>query len=245
MSGPCGVRTLLPHPGARGKRPAVAAGVVYHRRVARTELHRFDELFLLERILSPDGEVGNFALGREVHLERHLDDEVRGALEAGPASGKIGQRGSGGGPFRGPALRPSDDRVDLRLAEGPDVLEPPVAHIGVPGGHLPRDDLFLDRPRPGPRLLVRGERHRSHLAVPMAAGAVVENDRRHVGVEGRHPFGLGGTRPRRHGCRDQPRQPDDCPQALHRSPPRPSRTAHLVQRIGSTPKHRAQGYIAT
>ena len=92
---------------------------------------------------------------------------------------RIALRRAGGDPL--------DDRVDLRVAQRPVVLELLNADrlVEMPRRHLARLDAGRDRLRPGPRFLVRDERHRRNRIGPMARLALLLEDRRDVFGEGR------------------------------------------------------------
>ena len=77
---------------------------------------------------------------------------------------------------------PADDRRDLLAAQAAIVLELLDADglIDVPWRHLARLDAGLDRTRPRPALLERPQRHRRDRAGPMAALALLLEDRRNV-----------------------------------------------------------------
>ena len=71
----------------------------------------------------------------------------------------------------------------------------PTRLVDVPGRHLSRRDAVLDRPRPGPRLFERDERHRRDRIRPVARFALVLEDRGDVFGKGRRlRGGCGGQR---------------------------------------------------
>jgi hypothetical protein len=105
--------------------------------------------------------VGGLGLDREDL--RHRDDEIR--LADVPAVGvvELARRGHVGGvAARRAGGGPGGERLDFTIGQRGVVLELADADgaVHVPGRHLPRLDALLDRPSPGPRVLVGEERHR-------------------------------------------------------------------------------------
>ena len=84
--------------------------------------------------------------------------------------------------LRRAGVDPLGDRLDLLVGERAIVLEFLDADglVDVPGRHLSRLHAVLDRPRPGPRLFERDERHRRDRIGPVAGFALVLEDRRDV-----------------------------------------------------------------
>ena len=102
-------------------------------------------------------------------------------------SGNVGAGGrSAGSPFGRAAVRPRDQRRAVGVAQQPLIVERPRRRVGVPRRHVPVADFVADRLRPGPRILVGQQRHRRDFAGPVAARAVLEDDRRDVLAERRH-----------------------------------------------------------
>ena len=120
-------------------------------------------------------------------------------------------------PFRRARIHPRRNRVDLGLREAGVVLEVADRGIGAPRRHLARDDALLDRPRPGPGLFERHQRHRREHGRPVAFDAVLVEDRRDVLGEG----------DRRRG-RASPGAAADCPRTTADTP---SNTAAVVPTI--------------
>ena len=104
---------------------------------------------------------------------------------------------SAGFPCGAPASTHFDDGGDFVVGERSIVAEVLDADVLVdePRRHLARDDLLLDRPGPGPRLLVGQQRHRRDAARPMARLAVLLEDGRDVFREGDLAAGLAPTGP--------------------------------------------------
>ena len=160
-------------------------------KVARHNLDRLEVDHLVERVLLIDAEVLALALSRDLVRERHLDDDV-GILTGRmhPSLGKRRQRRRLTGSLRSAGVGPGHERVDLVLCERHRVTEAAVAHVGIPGRHLPGQDLPLDCPGPRTRCPVRSERHRRYLARSMTDCAVLIEDDRDVPIERRFVFGV-------------------------------------------------------
>ena len=182
--------------GARLQRRGCDHHVMDDRAVARDDLRRFHPHITLEGQLDIGKLPRALALGRHFHLRR-FDDHI-GWPSAGviPSLCKLRQRGHVAviAPWRA-RIHPRHQLVDLGLAQA--AIVPPFAMVplGVPRGHLTRDDLALDRAGPRPHFVVRPERHRRDLARPMARDALGVHDRSNVLPE-RRPRGLGRTRGR-------------------------------------------------
>ena len=114
--------------------------------------------------------------GRDGH-HRRGDDEVRRA--DGPQVG-VGplqrRRHVGHGAARRPGVGPSSERGNLLVGQRDVFLEVLDADVlfDEPGRHLAQCRLVLHRARPGPRVLVRQQRHRRERSRPVAvlAGAL-------------------------------------------------------------------------
>ena len=121
---------------------------------------------------------------RHLVLHRHLEHHV-GCADM-PALCELGQRRQlRRAAFARAARHPGRDRVDLRLRQAQVVAEFPVTPVGVPRRHLARRHLLVNRTRPGPGLAEGDERHRRHLALPVAGDALLVEDRRDVLAERR------------------------------------------------------------
>ena len=81
----------------------------------------------------------------------------------------------------GAAIRPRGNQRNLECGERRIVAEVAVAAHGVPLRHPPRHDFLFDRPRPGPSLLVRRERHLPWPFGRVASDAARIDDARDVG----------------------------------------------------------------
>ena len=101
---------------------------------------------------------------------------------------------------------PGTQQLDVVPAQAALVREVSERRVGEPRRHLLRDDRALDGLGPRPRLLVGEQRHRRHLAGPVARLAVGLEHRQHVLVErggvGR-PRLSGAGEHRDHDCREQ------------------------------------------
>ena len=80
------------------------------------------------------------------------------------------------------AIDPSNDGIDLRLAERHVILEFLDSHggVNVPWRHLTGDHTFADRLRPGACLFVSHQRHRRHRPGVMALLALLLENRCYV-----------------------------------------------------------------
>src|SRR5437660_5701772 len=85
------------------------------------------------------------------------------------------------------AIRPSHDRVNLRLVQGTVVVKMPVFWIGQPRRHFSRGDRALDSFGPGTSTLIIEEGKRPNLTRPVAGLAMLLNEWQHVLVERRSP----------------------------------------------------------
>ena len=126
--------------------------------------------------------LSNRAASRHLVVDRHFEHHV-GRADL-PALREFGQRRN----LRRIALaraarHPGRDGVDLRLGKAQVVAKVAVAPVGVPGRHLARRHFLVNRSRPGPCFPERDERHRGHLALPVAADALLVEDRRDVLAE--------------------------------------------------------------
>ena len=133
------------------------------------------------------------ALGLQQVRPRHGDNHVRLADVPPVEIRKLpGARQVRGIAFRRALIHPSRNGRDLRVVERWIVLEFIDADVpvDVPRWHLPLDHLFLDRPRPGPGVLIGQQRHGSDRARAMAVLAFPLEDRRDVFVKG--DSGIGG-----------------------------------------------------
>ena len=95
------------------------------------------------------------------------------------------------GAYFGNGGNPCDYGLDLFLREPAVVaeFERRSVRVGVPGRHLAFDDRFANGLAPGADFGVGRERHRRDLALTVAVGALIEDDRRDVFGES-HASGL-------------------------------------------------------
>ena len=169
----------------RSRRPDPNFAVVQHLRVTRPHFgghhpHVFLEVGLHHHVLVVDG-----AARRHFERLRHLHDYIGRDVPAGwehafrRGGRRVARRGAGVGPAR--------QRVELVGAQHPFLLVGVVLEpgFGKPRRHRLRLRRLLDPERPRPRLLVGEERHRRHLAGPVAGLAVRLEDGQDVLVEGR------------------------------------------------------------
>ena len=132
------------------------------------------------------------AARRDVERLGDLEHEV-GRAEL-PAFGELRGRGQVlRVAFGGAGLGPVGDRLDLGVAQAAVIVERAEAGLGLPGGHPAALGDLREEARPLGGILVGQQRERPDLARPMAAGAVLPEDRRDVLVVGR---ALGPGRPR-------------------------------------------------
>ena len=190
------VEVAVLHRVAVGDVDDVDAGVVHDAEVARPDLDAARELVFAERNLLVEVEVRLLRVGLHRPLDRQLEDEV-GLAELPAAREGRRRRQVGGVAARRAGADPRDDGVDVLLRQAA-----VVAHLHAVCGSAPHGGIsrattlsLIDRAH-GPRRLVREERHRPDLARPMAAHAVLVEDRRDVlGERGR----IGRRRGRRLG----------------------------------------------
>src|SRR5579863_4988870 len=126
-------------------------------------------------------------LGLHDHVFRESHDHIRLAdLPRLPVREGAGRRHVGGIALRRAGVHPLDDGGDFLVRQRRVVTEMLDTHVLVdePRRHLPSQNLLLDRPRPGPRLLVRHQRHGRKSAHPMTDLATLLEDGRHVLGEG-------------------------------------------------------------
>ena len=118
------------------------------------------------------------------HLERGVfHDQIRRAYPPGRHVVESWHGGHVGGvPLDGAAVDPFDDRRDLVITQRRIVLVLLDADrlVEEPGRHLALADALLDRLRPGPRVVVREQRHRRDLAGTMTPDARPVQNRRDV-----------------------------------------------------------------
>ncbi len=209
-------RPLVVRRAARGLR--VRDDVVDDRRIARTELDRLNPLVLGQMRRHADVLIGDRAIGRDLELLGHREDRV--GLADRPA---LGERRPGRQiavvAARRARVDPGGNRVDVLLREARIVLEDAVRRVGRPRRHLALHHALLDGARPGTGLFVCHQRHRREHRRPMAADAVVVDNRRDVlGIGHR---ALGGSY-RRLG-QEQPEgasRDETLHGVLHKCPPR-------------------------
>src|ERR1041384_4651790 len=115
-------------------------------------------------------------------LFRHLNDHVGGsdtpALNESRRGWKVLRVA-----LNCSAINPRGDRIDLCLGETRIVGPFANVRVGMPGRHLPADDFFFDRSRPGPHFLIAEHREGRRFAGSMTLGATLEKDRGNVLVE--------------------------------------------------------------
>src|SRR5438445_1652787 len=106
------------------------------------------------------------------------------------------------------AVDPSNDGIDLRLAERHVILEFLDSHggVNVPWRHLTGNHTLADRLRPGACLFVSRQRHRRHRPGVMALLALLLQNRCHVFGKGN---GVGRHSDRRKNHADTSKQNDD------------------------------------
>jgi hypothetical protein len=153
--------------------------------VARYDLGRCHPSLTFERQLHINKLPWTLALSRHFHLRR-FDDQIwwtpTGMI---PALCKLRRSRHGVSALRGTRINPCHNLVDLCLSEAAIVLPFARFSIGVPGRHLVRNDLGLDRASPWPHFVVRHKRHRRHLSRSMARGTLFVQDRSNVFAERR------------------------------------------------------------
>ena len=173
---------------------------VVHDRAAGTELDRLDPARLGQHLFG-DRRLEVHVLIPDVVLDEevlaHVHDQIR--LADRPAVAPfplLGRRCVSGVAQRRSALGPGNQGGLLLVRERALVLEHPVVPLRrMPRRHQAGFDLASDRARPGPRLLVAGERHRRHHAAQVRAVRAVADlalllqDRLHVAVVGRRGRG--------------------------------------------------------
>ena len=172
----------------RVEKPRRAGGVdqdpsvVDRAGLARLELHRADPAAGRERRGDRKAPEDVAPGGRHGVRLGHLQDEI-GLAKLPPVREPGRRRQLRGIPLGGARLGPPIDRPDLRLAQAPDIPELAMVRRRLPGGHPARHHLLPNGARPGARLVVRQDTERSVLTRPVARGAMLEQDRRHIAAE--------------------------------------------------------------
>ncbi|PYR37386.1 MAG: hypothetical protein DMF90_07030, partial [Acidobacteria bacterium] len=127
----------------------VGDDVVHDRTIARFDLDRLNPLVFGQVGRDADVLIGNGTLGRYFELLGHREDRIR--LADRPAIREPWHRGQiAFVAFRGTAVHPCDDGVDILLRQPRVVLERSGRIVCRPRRHLTLGDTLLDRAGPGP-----------------------------------------------------------------------------------------------
>ena len=156
---------------------------MHHGAIGRPELGRFHPLVFGESAGNDDVGVVDYASGRHLIFDRHLDHIVR--LPDVPAFQPLhGLRLILGVAFRRTRVHPGHQRLDVGVAQAAIVRKMAISRVCKPGRHLLDQHRLLDRFRPGTRLLISQQRHRTNFAGAVAFLAILLQDRRYVPVKG-------------------------------------------------------------
>src|SRR5262245_28257667 len=161
-----------------------------NRRIARTQFDLFYPALFGEGNRGVEVLHRYLAFGRNFEVDRHLDHHIR--LAEGPARSIFRERRQVFViAFRRAGLDPGDYGLALFLRKPAVVaeFERRSVRVGVPGRHRALNDRLADGFAPRADFGVGSERHRRYLALTVAVGALVEDDRRDVFGEG-HSRGL-------------------------------------------------------
>src|SRR5262245_38136331 len=161
-----------------------------NRRIARTQFDLFYPALFGEGNRRVEVLHRYLAFGRNFEVDRHLDHHIR--LAEGPARSVFREpRQVFVIAFRRAGLDPGDDGLDLFLRKPAVVteFERRSVWISVPGQHLAFNDRLANGLAPQTDFGVGNEQHRRDLALTVAVGALVEDDRRDIFGED-HTHGL-------------------------------------------------------
>ena len=169
-------------------------GVVDDAPVAGPKLDGGNRSILLQTARDDEAAVDILAVGREGEGLGHFEDEI--GLAQLPAIGELRSRRQVFGiAFFGTGVGPTGDGLDLLGGQPPLVLEVAVTVHGFPRRHAPGRGDVLEEVGALGRVLVAHQGEGANLAGPMAAGAVLEQNRCHLLAE-RDRFGARRARSR-------------------------------------------------
>ena len=139
--------------------------MVNHLRIAGTQFGG-DHPHVFGKIrFDKDALVVDRARRRQVDVLRHLNDHV--GFEVPSLLERHRRESVPGIAFRGAAVGPGGQRLDIGIAQRLVICKMTVGRIGKPGGHLSSHHSSLDRFCPWTRILIGEEGHRRDFAGAM------------------------------------------------------------------------------